>query len=75
MSKRSAESTKNRLIKRIERLEEKQKRLIDKIVYSQKPQEKHFFLNLRVKNISKRIAAYLDCINNGYRQSRGNKGS
>lgn len=74
MSKRSVESSRNRLRKRIERLEEKQKRLIDKIVYSQLPERKQFFLTMRIKRISKRIEAYRNCIDNGYRQSRGGNG-
>ena len=73
MAKRTVESTKRRLKNRIERLEQKQKRLIDKIVYSQLSENNQFFFKMRIRNISRTIQTYKNCISFETRQSRGNK--
>lgn len=72
MAKRTVEATKRRLKKRIERLEEKQKRLIDKLVYILLPENKQFFLKMRIRNISRTLKTYKNCISFETRQSRGN---
>ena len=55
MAFRSVDATRRRSIKRIKRLEEKQRDLIDKLVYSLLNEEKRRFLKCRICRLSKKI--------------------
>lgn len=55
MAFRSVEATRRRSIKRIKRLEEKQRALIDRLVYSEILEEKRSLLKWRICRLSKKI--------------------
>lgn len=55
MGYRSVEATRRRAMKRIERLEEKQKALIDRLVYSLVLDKKRKLLKWRISRLSKKI--------------------
>lgn len=55
MAFRSVEATRRRSIKRIKRLEEKQRALIDRLVYSEISEEKRSVLKWRISRLSKKI--------------------
>ena len=74
MKKRTVESSKRRFLKRIERLEEKQKYLIDRLVYDVLPEKKQFFIKEKIKNITKKIQTCKNCILFECQQSYGTKG-
>lgn len=67
----SVEATARRLAKKIKRAEEKQKRLIDKLVYGQPSKTKEWFLKKAIKSCSRRIQTYKNSILYGKRQSKG----
>ena len=73
MKKRTVEASKRRFIKRIERLEEKQKYLIDRLVYDVLPEKKQFFIKEKIKNITKKIQTCKNSILFECRQSYGRK--
>lgn len=55
MAFRSVEATRRRSIKRIKRLEEKQRALIDRLVYSLVSDKKRKLLKWRISRLSKKI--------------------
>ena len=69
--RRTVEATARRLLKRIKRVEEKQKRLIDKLVYGQPSKDNERRLKQTIKACSKRIATYKNSILYGKKQSKG----
>lgn len=73
MSKRSVETTKNRMIRRIERLEAKKKRKIDKLLQraDELSPNKKKWLTIEIHNISRMIRTCQNVITYGTRQSRG----
>lgn len=67
----SVEATARRMAKRIKRVEEKQKRLIDKLVYGEPSKAKQWFLKQAIKSCSRQIQTYKNSILYGKRQSKG----
>ena len=55
MAFRSVEATRRRSIKRIKRLDEKQRALIDRLVYSLVSDKKRKILKYRISRLSKKI--------------------
>lgn len=69
--KRTPEATARRMIKRIKRQEEKQKRLIDKVLYGDLSETKKYFYTLQIKRIAIRLETFKNVIKYKKRQSRG----
>lgn len=67
MARKSVEATKRKLLKRIEKLEAKQKKLIDKVCFDELDHKKRHFTIKSIHNISRLIKTCKFCIDNGYR--------
>lgn len=67
----SVEASARRFAKRIKRVEEKQKRLIDKLVYGQPSKADEWFLKQAIKSCSRQIQTYKNSILYGKKQSKG----
>lgn len=73
MAYRTIERTKVRLAKRIKRIEDKQKKLIDRLTFDPpENKKKQFWIKWQIHHLSKVITKMKDRIASGtYRQSRG----
>ena len=71
--RRSVEATARHMLKRIKRIEEKQKRLIDKLVYGEPSKAQEWFLKQAIKACSKQISTCKNSIVYEKRQSMGNR--
>lgn len=67
----SVEATARRMAKRIKRAEEKQKRLIDKLVYGEPSEADKWFLRQAIKACSRQIQTCRNTFFYGKRQSKG----
>lgn len=70
---RTIEATRRRSIKRIARLEERQKHFVDRIVFEELSESKIKELKRKVEYLSKAIKTTKNVLKYGCRQSRGKK--
>lgn len=70
---RTVEATKRRSIKRIARLEERQKHFIDRLVFEELSDKKKKQLKRKVEYLSKAIQTTKNVVKYGCNQSRGKK--